>query len=89
MKRSSQRRVIVAASIDPPARRRIMWGLSQRLGRWCAFDGQRSRVAMTRRVAEGPAANAREIETHGPNNQGNAQLKGTVTWAQTDSIRWL
>lgn len=73
----------------PPTRRRMVWGLSQRLGRWCAFDGRRSRVAMAQRMAEIPAAKAREIETHEPNNHGNAQLKGTVTCPQTDSIRWL
>lgn len=73
----------------PPASRRMVWGLSQRLGRWCAFDGRRSRVAMTQRMAEIPAAKAREIETHEPNNHGNGQLKGTVSCPQTDSIRWL
>jgi hypothetical protein len=68
MKLLSQRRVSVA-TIDPPATRRIVWGLSQRLGRWCAFDGLRSRVAMTQRMAE----NAREIDTHKPNRQRDAQ----------------
>jgi hypothetical protein len=68
MKLLSQRRVSVA-TIDPPAARRIVWGLSQRLGRWCAFDGLRSRVAMTQRMAE----NAREIDMHKPNRQRDAQ----------------
>jgi hypothetical protein len=88
MKPLSQRRVI-GATIEPPATRRIVWGLSQRLGRWGAFDGLRSRVAMTQRMAEGPAANAREIETHTPNSQRDTLLKGKVTCAQTDSIHWL
>jgi hypothetical protein len=46
--------------VHPAARPAIIWGVSQRIGRWCAFDGLRLRLDLARRAPGPPGTKARK-----------------------------